>query len=78
VARIDAAAVVTGRLLNRAGQVMQVPVAISERPASGPQPAAVVAEIALAPLAAGEYVLELTATSGGRSESRTYAIRMVP
>ena len=47
-------------------------------PASGPQPAAVVAEIALAPLAAGEYVLELTATSGERSESRTYAIRMVP
>ena len=66
------------RLLNRAGQVMQVPVAITDRPAAGPQPATVVAEIALAPLAAGEYVLELTATSGERSESRTYAIRMVP
>ncbi len=78
VARIDAAAVVSGRLLNRAGQVMQVPVAISERPASDTQPATVVAEIGLAPLAAGEYVLELTATSGARSESRTYAIRMVP
>jgi hypothetical protein len=78
VARIDAAAVVTGRLLNRAGQVMQVPVAISERPASGAQAATVVAETSLAPLAAGEYVLELTATSGERSESRTYAIRMVP
>lgn len=78
VARIDAAAAVTGRLLNRAGQVMQVPVAISERPASGAQPATIVAEISLAPLAAGEYVLELTATSGERSESRTYAIRMVP
>jgi VWFA-related protein len=78
VARIDAAAVVTGRLLNRAGQVMQVPVAISERPAADALPATVVAEIALAPLAAGEYVLELTATSGERSESRTYAIRMVP
>lgn len=78
VARIDAAAVVTGRLLNRAGQVMQVPVAISERPAADAQPATIVAELALAPLAAGEYVLELTATSGDRSESRTYAIRMVP
>ncbi len=78
VARIDAAAVVTGRLLNRAGQVMQVPVAISERPAADTLPAAVVAEIALAPLAAGEYVLELIATSGDRSESRTYPIRMVP
>lgn len=78
VARIDAAAVVTGRLLNRAGQVMQVPVAISERPATDTLPATVVAEIALAPLAAGEYVLELIATSGERSESRTYPIRMVP
>lgn len=78
VARIDAAVVVTGRLLNRAGQVMQVPVAISDRPAAAAQPATVVAEVALAPLAAGEYVLELTATSGGRSESRTYPIRMVP
>lgn len=78
VARIDAAAVVTGRLLNRAGQVMQVPVAISERPAADALPATIVAELALAPLAAGEYVLELTATSGDRSETRTYPIRMVP
>lgn len=78
VARIDAAAVVTGRLLNRAGQVMQVPVAISERPAADARPATIVAELALAPLAAGEYVLELAATSGDRSETRTYAIRMVP
>lgn len=75
VARIDAAAVVTARLLNRAGQAMQVPVTITERPGAAP---AIVAELALAPLAAGEYVLEITATRGDLSETRSHPIRMVP
>ncbi len=78
VARIDPAAVVAGRLLNRAGQVMQVPVVISERAGADNAPAAVVADVVLAPLAAGEYVLEVTATRDGLSETRGYAIRMIP
>jgi len=78
VARIDPAAVVTGRLLNRAGQVMQVPVAITERAGADNAPPMVVAELALAPLAAGEYVLEVTATRGDLSETRSHAIRMIP
>jgi len=78
VARIDPAAAVTGRLLNRAGQVMQVPVAITERVGADNAAPMVVAELALAPLAAGEYVLEVTATRGGLSETRSHAIRMIP
>ncbi len=78
VARIDPAAVVTGRLLNRAGQVMQVPVAITDRAGADNAPPMVVAELALAPLAAGEYVLEVTATRGDLSETRSHAIRMIP
>ncbi len=78
VARLDAAAVVTGRLLNRAGQSMQVPVTITERPGTDHAPATVVAELALAPLAAGEYVLEVMAAGGDRTETRSYAIRLVP
>jgi hypothetical protein len=78
VARIDPSAVVAGRLLNRAGQVMQVPVVISERAGADNAPPAVVADVVLAPLAAGEYVLEVTATRDGLSETRGYAIRMIP
>ncbi len=78
VARIDPSAVVAARLLNRAGQPMQVPVAVSERPVDDRRPPAIVAELALAPLAAGEYVLEVTATRGDLAETRGYAIRLVP
>ncbi len=78
VALIDRAAVVSGRLLNRQGQPMRVPVTTSERPGRDGQLPAVVAEVTLAPLAAGEYVLEVTAVKGDRTERRDYAIRLVP
>lgn len=78
VARIDPGAAVTARLLNRGGQEMQVPVSITERPGADNAPQAIVADLALAPLAAGEYVLEVTATRGDVRETRSYAIRMIP
>lgn len=78
VARLDPAAVVTARLLNRTGQVMQIPIATTDRPGADNAAPAVLADVPLAPLAAGEYVLELVANVGDRSETRSYAIRMIP
>lgn len=77
VARL-AAADVQARVLNRTGQELALPVSITDTPAADDQPARAVAELALAPLAAGEYVVELTATAGARTETRTYAFRLVP
>jgi hypothetical protein len=37
-----------------------------------------VADVTLAPLAAGEYVLELTFTVSGKSEIVSYGFRLVP
>jgi VWFA-related protein len=76
-AKLGSGAVVTGRLLNRAGQVMQVPVTITETPGENGGPAQAVGEIALAPLAAGEYVVEITATEGAKTETLSYAVRVV-
>ncbi|MFN7977690.1 MAG: VWA domain-containing protein [Vicinamibacterales bacterium] len=80
--RLDVARVspgeVTARLLNATGQTMAVPVTITDEPAAEGHVARVVADLTLAPLAAGEYVIELVATSGERRETRTYAFRLVP
>jgi VWFA-related protein len=70
--------VVSGRMLNRGNQVLQIPVTISERVDEPTGLRTIVAEVVLAPLAAGEYVLELTATKGTQTETRTFAIRVVP
>ncbi|MGE0816881.1 MAG: hypothetical protein AB7O93_26315, partial [Vicinamibacterales bacterium] len=77
VAKLSADAVVTGRLLNGAEQPMQVPVAITERVDDASQARVVVADVAFAPLAAGDYVLELTATAGRATETLVYAVRIV-
>ncbi len=77
VARL-AVADVQARVLNRTGQVLALPVTVTDTPAVDGQPARAVAELALAPLAAGEYVVELTATAAARTESRSYAFRLVP
>lgn len=75
--RLSADAAITGRLLNRTGQEMQVPVTISDSPGEDGAPPQVVAEIALAPLAAGEYVVEITAAAGTKTETLSYAVRVV-
>ncbi len=77
VARL-AVADVQARVLNRTGPVLALPVPVTDTPAVDGQPARAVAELALAPLAAGEYVVELTATAAARTESRSYAFRLVP
>ena len=80
--RLDVArlgdAEIRAQVMNRSGQALALPVTVTDAPAADDQPARAVAELALAPLAAGEYVVELTATAGARTETRTYAFRLVP
>ena len=69
---------IRAQVMNRSGQALALPVTVTDAPAADDQPARVVAELALAPLAAGEYVIELTASAGARTETRSYAFRLVP
>ena len=67
----------TGRLLTREGQPLQVVVSVGARVDSKGQHLAV-AEAALAPLAAGEYVLELSLAKNGKPDVVSYGFRLVP
>jgi hypothetical protein len=67
----------TGRLLTREGQPMPLVVSVSTRVAQGGQQLAV-GDLVLAPLAAGEYVLELALTKDGKTEPVAYGFRIVP
>jgi hypothetical protein len=66
----------SGRLLTRNGRPMPLPVTVSER-IDGMERWAV-ADVALAPLAAGEYVFELSISAGEKAEVVTYEFRVVP
>jgi len=65
----------TGRLLDRTGQPLEVPVAVSER--SDGDRRWLVAEMALAPLTSGDYVVELAATGTGTTEKAVVGIRVI-
>ncbi|MGE5360977.1 MAG: VWA domain-containing protein [Bacteroidales bacterium] len=67
---------VTARLLDRKGQALPVPVSATPREEGGYTFAS--AEITLAPLAQGDYLLELSAAIGERSEKKLVAFRIVP
>lgn len=62
----------TGRLLTRDGKAMPLVVGYSTVQNSG------VADVTLAPLAAGEYVLELSLQKNGTTETVAYGFRIVP
>jgi hypothetical protein len=64
----------TARLLDRAGKALQVPVQISERVDAVDGVRWIVADVALAPLAPGDYAVEVTA--GGASQVTGF--RIVP
>ncbi|MGH9382896.1 MAG: VWA domain-containing protein [Vicinamibacterales bacterium] len=68
--------ITTGRMLNREGQPMPLTVATSQR-AEGAMKLAM-AEVILAPLAAGEYVLELSCAAKSGTETISYGFRIVP
>src|SRR5688572_13733860 len=67
----------TGRLLTREGQPLQVLVNVTTR-SDDKSKHAMVGEAVLAPLAAGEYVLELSLTKDGKTEVVSYGFRLVP
>lgn len=68
----------SGRILTREGQALPLAVAYSTRAGASPGAAFGVADVTLAPLAAGDYVLELALTKDSRTTLATYAFRMVP
>jgi hypothetical protein len=78
VPRIAAGGNVSGRLLSRTGQVLPLNVVLSERPDDVRQLQLIVADLTLAPLAQGEYVLEVTIEKEGKKETATVGFRIVP
>lgn len=78
IPRFAAGSVVTARLENRSGQVLPLSVSVTERDDEQLQAQIVVAELALAPLAQGEYVLEVEATAEGKKEQASFGFRIVP
>lgn len=75
---LAADATVSARLLNRLGQPMAVPVTLAERIDESLQLRVSLAELTLAPLAPGEYVVEVTATKGGATATVSYGFRIIP
>ena len=76
--RLELATTVPGtavaRLLDRAGQPLQVPVQVSARPDESGQFRWIVAEAVLAPLAPGQYAIDVTLGS----LRQTFELTLVP
>jgi hypothetical protein len=68
----------TGRVLTREGQATAIVVSFSARADSGASGFVGIADAVLAPLAEGEYVLELTIGDGRASDVVAYGFRIVP
>ena len=68
----------TARLLNRLGQPMAVPVTLAERLDESLQLRVSLAEVVLAPLAPGEYVVEVSAAKGATTSTVNYGFRVIP
>jgi hypothetical protein len=67
-----------GRLLTRDGRATPLIVSYSERSDEATRQILGVADLTLAPLAEGEYVVELSLTKNGITEVVAYGFRMVP
>jgi VWFA-related protein len=66
-----------GRLLNRAGELLQVPVAVGERLDDTSGQRWITADVVLAPLSAGDYAIEMELIGPDRSTRIVSAIRVV-
>ena len=64
----------TGRMLDKIGRPMQIPVQITERPDASGSFRWIVAEAVLAPLAPGDYAIEVTLADG----KQTAGFKIVP
>jgi hypothetical protein len=68
----------TGRLLTATGQATPVIVAFSTRTDEATKQQFGVADVTLAPLAESDYVIELSLTRNGKTETVNYGFRVVP
>jgi hypothetical protein len=68
----------TGRLLTREGQATALIVAFSTRTDEATKQQFGVADLTLAPLAEGEYVMELSIARNGKTEVVSYGFRIIP
>ena len=68
----------SGRLLTREAQATPLVVTFSSRTDQTTQQHFAVGDVTLAPLAAGEYVLELSLTKDGKTEVVSYGFRLIP
>jgi len=66
----------SGAVLDRNGNKTAVPVATAERTDAAGGQRWLTADITLAPLAAGDYVVELTVTQGSEQKKTLVAIRV--
>jgi hypothetical protein len=76
VSKAGASEEITGRILDRTGNALNVPVKVSERAEGGT--VWIQAEVALAPLAAGDYLIEIGARGTAATERVLAAFRIVP
>lgn len=68
----------TGRVLTREGHAMTINVPFTTRTDDATKQVFGVADVTLAPLAAGEYVLELALVKAGKTETVSYGFRIIP
>jgi VWFA-related protein len=78
VPRLTTDGTVTARLLSRAGQPLPLTVSLRDRADEASKQRFVVADLVLAPLAQGEYVLEVAIEKDGKTERAAYGFRVVP
>ena len=67
----------SGRLLARDGKTLNLPIPLSER-TDDTGVRLLAADVMMAPLAQGDYVVEITVVNGDCKESATYAFRIIP
>ncbi len=68
----------SARLVNRSGQTMPLNIVLSERADQQSPLKLIVADLILAPLAQGEYVMEVTIEKDGKKELAVFGFRIVP
>jgi VWFA-related protein len=78
VPRTDGEVTVSARLLGRDGRPLAIAPTLTERVEPGSTQRLIVADLTLAPLAQGEYALEVIVERGDQRESASFAFRIVP
>lgn len=78
VPRVAGEGTASARVLSRTGQPLPLVVTLSERVDAARDLRLIVADVTLAPLAQGEYGLEVAVEADGKTETATYAFKIVP